>query len=425
MKYPQIKATNIPLNNAKLLVLTFYVCTLIIFGFCLDTPLEIWQGLGKIITSPDTLITDYMGLGGRGAALVNSGLLSLIVLIIFRYLKLQINGFSIACLFTVAGFGLFGKNIFNVWLIVIGVCIYANKQNKKLSEVIYGALFGTALAPVSTEIFFSSQSSGWVKIPLGIFISLLIGFILIPISANLLKVHKGFNLYNMGFTAGIVGTIFVSVLNSFGVIPIPQMIWTTGNNNLFTVYLFFLFSSMIVIGFCWEKQPWLKLKQIWQSSGQLVTDFVLLSGFGASLINMGMTGLMASFYVLLVGADLNGPTIGGIFTVVGFSALGKHPKNILPILVGVYLACLSKTVNANDPSMILAALFGTTLAPIAGKYGWFWGIIAGFIHSSVVQHVGILHGGLNLYNNGFAAGIVAVVLIPVIEIFKPDQAIDK
>ena len=36
------------------------------------------------------------------------------------------------------------------------------------------------------------------------------------------------------------------------------------------------------------------------------------------------------------------------------------------------------------------------------------------MHSSAALSVGSLHAGLNLYNNGFAAGIVAAVLVPVI-----------
>jgi hypothetical protein len=34
------------------------------------------------------------------------------------------------------------------------------------------------------------------------------------------------------------------------------------------------------------------------------------------------------------------------------------------------------------------------------------------VHSSAALTVGPLHAGLNLYNNGFAAGIVASVLVP-------------
>jgi hypothetical protein len=120
-----------------------------------------------------------------------------------------------------------------------------------------------------------------------------------------------------------------------------------------------------------------------------------------------------------VGGDLNGPTIGAIFTIVGFAAFGKHPRNILPVMAGVFLTSLTATWNANDPSLVLAALFGTTLAPIAGRFGWHWGVLAGFVHASVAQTVGSVHGGLVLYNNGFAAGLVAAVLVPVILSLQP------
>ena len=118
--------------------------------------------------------------------------------------------------------------------------------------------------------------------------------------------------------------------------------------------------------------------------------------------------------MLATGGDLNGPTIGAILTIVGFAAFGKHPRNIAPIMVGVFLGALSRFASPADPSLTLAALFGTTLAPIAGRFGIGWGIVAGFVHASAALTVGPLHAGLNLYNNGFAAGIVAAVLVPVI-----------
>jgi hypothetical protein len=83
-------------------------------------------------------------------------------------------------------------------------------------------------------------------------------------------------------------------------------------------------------------------------------------------------------------------------------------------MLGVLLGSIAKPWGAADPSGLLAALFGTTLAPIAGRFGWHWGIVAGFLHSSAARSVGAVHGGLNLYNNGFAAGIVAAVLAAVI-----------
>jgi hypothetical protein len=417
MDYSSTKQKKEPSNNGKFLILAGYAFSLILFGFLVNSPQEIALGLQKIITSPDTLITDYIGVGGLGATLVNSGTLTLIVTFIFYRLNLAPTGLMIACLFIISGCALFGKNLFNVWFIVAGVFLYGKYHQKPFKDLAYTAFLGTALAPVVTEIIFSTDSVVWIRVPLGIGISLAIGFILPPVSANLLKVHQGFSLYNMGFTAGIVGTIVVSLLNSYGIIPAPQLIWTKGNDFILGSYLGFVFLSMLIIGIRLTSHPLEKIRRIWASSGQLVTDFVVMEGFAASLINMGINGFIATFYILLVKGDLNGPTVGGILTIVGFSAFGKHPKNIIPILMGIYLGTLGKHWNANDPSLQLTALFGTTLAPIAGKYGWSWGIIAGFLHCSAAQSVGVLHGGLNLYNNGFAAGIVATTLVPIIQSF--------
>jgi hypothetical protein len=90
-------------------------------------------------------------------------------------------------------------------------------------------------------------------------------------------------------------------------------------------------------------------------------------------------------------------------------------------MIGVFIGSLAKPWDAGDPSAVLAALFGTTLAPIAGRFGWHWGVVAGFIHVSVAQTVGQLHGGLVLYNNGFAAGLVAAILVPVIFALQPED----
>jgi len=36
----------------------------------------------------------------------------------------------------------------------------------------------------------------------------------------------------------------------------------------------------------------------------------------------------------------------------------------------------------------------------------------------VVQYVGVLHAGFNLYNNGFAGGLVAGMLVPLFEALR-------
>jgi hypothetical protein len=273
---------------------------------------------------------------------------------------------------------------------------------------------GTALAPIFTEILFSTVLPLHFSLPLSILTTLVLGFVLVPTSAQLFKAHMGFTLYNIGFTAGILGTLVVALYKSYGFVPDPVFIWTTGNNLLFGRMLFAMFALMAAGAFILDNNALKKFAPMLRQSGQAPTDFIASAGLGPTLLNMSLTGTIGTAYVLLVGSDLNGPTIGAILTVAGFAAYGKHPANILPIMIGVFIASLAKPWHADDPSVVLAALFGTTLAPIAGRFGWHWGIVAGFLHSSVVQSVVHLHGGLVLYNNGFAAGLVAIILVPVI-----------
>ncbi|MCR3922368.1 MAG: DUF1576 domain-containing protein [Firmicutes bacterium] len=153
-------------------------------------------------------------------------------------------------------------------------------------------------------------------------------------------------------------------------------------------------------------------------SGTLVTDFVSEQGFRTAVFNMGLVGLMGMVYIMIVQGDFNGPTLGGIFTIVGFGSFGKHPRNCWPLMAGVFIGSLISVYSASAPGPLLAALFGTTLAPIAGAFGPLFGIAAGVVHLAVVMHVGIFHAGLNLYNNGFAGGLVGTLFIALIRWFN-------
>jgi hypothetical protein len=129
---------------------------------------------------------------------------------------------------------------------------------------------------------------------------------------------------------------------------------------------------------------------------------------------MGVNGLIGIAVILLAGGDLNGPTVGGILTIIGFSAFGKHAANILPVMAGVGLGSVVMHWSLADSAAQLALLFCTGLAPVAGYFGWIYGVLAGFLHSAVVLYTGGPTAGMNLYNNGFSAGLVAIVLYPTI-----------
>lgn len=368
------------------------------------------------------LITDYVALGGAGAALVNAGILTLICILIVYFLKMQITGATVTSIFLMMGFSLFGKNIVNIWAILAGVLIYSLYHREHLSKYIYVGFYGTSLSPVITLIVEGTHLPSHWGILVGILVCLVIGFVLPPLSTHLYYTHKGYCLYNVGFAAGIIATISVSLFKSYGIEIKTRMLWSSGNNTLFTELLTGFFLILIIMSFITEKHVLEKYIDILRHPGMAGTDYIVEEGLGATLFNMGINGILATFFVVAVGADLNGPTIGGIFTIVGFSATGKHLRNIVPVIAGVWVASLTKTWKITDPGAILAALFSTTLAPIAGKFGIFWGFLAGFIHSSVAQSVGILCGGMNLYNNGFAGGIVSAFLVPVIHSIESRRA---
>lgn len=405
-------------DRRSLAAVALFAAAFVAFGFCVAPPAEIAAGLIRIATAKDTLITDYVGVGGLGAAFVNAGVLALLACLAYRAAAAKITGAAVACLFLVLGFGLFGKNLLNVWCIVAGVFLYSKVRREPFASHINTAFFGAALAPVFSEIMFSTAMPVAAAAPLAVATSLTLGFILPPVAAQLFKAHMGYSLYNIGFAAGVLGTLVVALYKSWGLVPEPAMIWSGGENLRLGGFLAALFVVMIALGVCFDRGSLEKLLVILRQSGQAPADFIATAGIGPAWVNMGLCGAIGLAYVLAVGGAVNGPTTGAIFSLVGFAACGKHPGNITPVMAGVFLGALAKPGHAHEPGFLLAALFGATLAPIAGAFGWGWGILAGFIHSSAAQSLGDLHGGLNLYNNGFAAGMVAAVLAPVILAFR-------
>ena len=347
-------------DNLILGVVAAYAAAFVVFGFLVQPPADVLRGLSAILTTRDALLTDYFGVGGIGGGCVSTGLLTLAAALVYWRAGAKMTGASVAALFLVLGFGLFGKNLLNVWPIVAGVALYARFRGEPFRAHINTAFFGGALAPIFSEILFSTDLTPMVSVPLALATGLAVGFILSPAAAHLFRAHMGFSLYNMGFTAGIVGTIVVAMYKAFGYVPDPVFIWTKRRERSSRPIsrLRLRLDGRRRLGF----RPGVleRLVIILRTSGRSPTDFIALAGFGATLANMGLAGAIGVAYVLATGGDLNGPSIGAILTIVGFAAFGKHPRNIAPIMVGVFLGALARSASPTDPSLTLAALFGTT-----------------------------------------------------------------
>ena len=391
----------------------------IVFAFCLDSPSEIFHGLKSIILSSDILITDYMEVGGIGAALVNAALTSLLSLFLLVIIGIKPNGSTIMSLWLMTGFSFLGKNIFNIWPIILGVYLFSRYQKEPFLNYTLVALLGTSLSPVVSQISFGNNEYNPIAIALGILLGIIVGFVLPPIASHSIKAHNGYNLYNIGFASGLLATLLMSIMRGLGIDLDSRLIWHSGSNKLLFILLIICCIYLIIMGVIYGKNNKTTLSNINKQTGRLISDFYILFG-ETTYINMGILGILATCFVIVIGGDLNGATICGIFTIIGFGCFGKNIKNTIPIVIGATIAAIFNINDVTSPSLLLSILFSTTLAPICGKFGWKYGVLAGIIHVNIVTNIGYLHGGLNLYNNGLAGGFVAMILIPLITTFKKE-----
>ena len=388
----------------SLLILIFFIT------YVINEHENIFIGMYKIITSPAVLVTDFIQVGGIGAAFLNAILIFSFNFFLVKSFKVRITGITIAAFFTVLGFSFFGKNILNILPFYLGGILYSIYTSTDFSEHIIPIAFSSALAPFVSSVAFYGDISYETSYINAILIGVLIGFIVVPLAKSLYDFHEGYDLYNLGFTAGILGSVIIAVLKLYHFEITPQYLLSTEYDMPLKILCSSLFLSLIIIGFYINDSSLSGYFSLMKDDGYK-SDFTQKYGYGLTFINMGVMGFISIGFVIITGQTFNGPILAGVFTVVGFSANGKTVFNTFPILVGILLASLGS--KGNDFTLAISGLFGTALAPISGVFGPIAGIIAGWLHLAVVQNVGLVHGGLNLYNNGFSAGIVAGFLLPI------------
>lgn len=395
-----------------------------LIGLFFDSPKEILDGYIKILQSPSHLLTDYMSVGGIGATFLNAGMLMLLASFVLWRRKQLLTGPIIAALFTLFGFSLFGKNLFNTIPITFGVYLYGKIEGLKFNTLTMNSLFGTALGPVVSYICFGIGLPFVKGFLISYAVGILIGMAIPALSASFLRFHQGYSLYNIGFTCGVIGLFIQGIFKSFYLEVKNVNIVSKGNLQI-AIIMYIFFFIVFALGFYLNGFSFKNLGNLLKNSGRAPSDFGNIYGRGVSMINMATLGIIYTTYVLLMNQPLNGPILGGIFTAFGFGIFGKHIKNVLPILVGTLIAYFLNIYDPHSVSATVTILFATNLAPVAGEYGIFAGMVAGFCHVSIVSSVGLLHGGLNLYNNGFSGGFVAATLVPIFEAIRNSRFFDE
>ena len=393
---------------------------LMILAFIIESPQSLVNGMMTILVSPSQLFTDYMEIASVGSTLLNVAIMLGISIYSYKKLEIPLNGTVIGSLGMLAGFSFFGKNLFNSIPFMIGVWIYTKVTKQNYRNYVIVGLFGSALGPLISFLAFSGVlPQGWsvlIAYALGIFI----GFILPQLSTQFLGFHQGFSLYNVGFTAGIIGMVVLGFMNAFG-IEVETRTLTSTQSPLILYQLLIGFCVILIVTSFYlhfKKKEKYHFKLLLKLSGRLPSDFVEMTNLATVTLNMSIIGFILLGYVLMNGGQLNGPIVGSIIGVMSFGAFGNQVKNTVPVLVGIMIGSYLTGVEPTSTSALIAAIFGTTLAPVSGYYGPLAGMIAGFVHITLVSHVVVMHGGLNLYNNGFAGGFVAALLVPIFEIFE-------
>jgi hypothetical protein len=160
-------------------------------------------------------------------------------------------------------------------------------------------------------------------------------------------------------------------------------------------------------------------------------DFADEYGMPLCLINLGFHGFSVLAYMALMiaftdGAGFTGPTCGALLAALSFFAIGQHPRIVWPIFVGYGLlfafAQVTGGIGGFDPGWTLSTqaylnglAFATGLCPIAGRFGWKSGVLAGAACAAMCSSTSVIHGGFCLYNGGFTAGITCFILVPILE----------
>ena len=163
----------------------------------------------------------------------------------------------------------------------------------------------------------------------------------------------------------------------------------------------------------------------------LITDYFYLAGIGPALVNAGLVTLVSVLIIQISGDAYNGFTLVELSLMAGFALFGKNLLNITPILLGAWCYAryqkepFSKYAGVGLLSTALSPLisflaFGSVHASLPLAFGA--GLLLGFLLPPLAAYTYKIQNGMNLYNMGFACGLLAMMIVPVLTAFGDQPA---
>lgn len=417
------------LEESKFLKLFFAFISLclLIAAVCMPDRSTMFTGLWKILKSPAKF---YTSVGGYAATFLNMGLVAAIMTVLFCVTGAVVNNVATLAFLLTLGFCSWGINVLNMWPTMLGVAIIALLKKQKLGANVNAMLFTTGVAPFISNllvVYPNAEAVGFNYLGLGLalVVGLIVGVVVtagLPHSPN---VHKGMNLYSAALPVGMVAFLLNAILYKVpGVAgPIATGDGTVASAAIANIFYCSLFGLFVLVALLMggAKDYWKLLtnpNQVGNVSGTC--------GNAVFLMNVGVFGLFILAYYNAIGATFNSVQLGLIFCMLCTCNSGSRPTNVWPIMCGYIFASLGAkyfaqwmggdfNLQINAAAICIGLCYANGLSPIADKYGWGYAFVGAMIHYALVTIVPQLHGGACLYNGGFTAIFVCIILVPVLE----------
>ena len=428
----KIKA--LPESSFLKLFFGFITAAFLIGAVCMPDRAEMFSGFLRIITNPAKISTNYFALGGYSATFLNMALVCAICLGLYCIPGAKANNGSTLAFLLTAGFCSWGINVLNIWPTFLGVVLYCIVKKEKVSANVNAMLFSTGIAPLISELMLRYPGEQVGFTPVGVLLALVvgiaIGFILPAGLAHSPKVHKGFDLYSAALPIGMTAFFLQALLYKTQGVALPaapaaetMQVASAPIAAIFCGTVFVLCIAAAFLLGCRPKDYW-KLMTDREPSNNYSTTY----GNATFLMNFGVYGLFILGYYNLIGATFNGVTFGLIFCMVACCNSGSNPLNVLPIMACYVISSflfgwISKLTGGdftgaiNAQAIVVGLCYANGLSPIVNKYGWHCGMLAAVMHYVLVTSVPTLHGGYCLYNGGFTAALICLILVPQLEKF--------
>lgn len=407
-------------------------------AFCMPDRANMLTGLWNILSQPSKISANYFAMGGYAATFLNMGLVGFLCLGLFLVFKGTPNNVSTLAVILTIGFCSWGINVLNMWFSILGVVLYGMVKREKMGSLVNAMLFSTGIAPLITDLLIRyphAETVGFnlLGVVFAVVVGVIIGFFLPAGLAHSPKVHKGFDLYSAALPIGMTAFLLNGALYKTMGISLPKALsdleaasMQVASQSIVNIFCLVVFGLCIVFAFLMGCRP----RDYWQllKDPELVTNFSSTYGNATFLMNLGIFGLFILGYYNLVGATFNGITFGIIFCMLSTCNSGSHPGNVWPIMAGYAVASVvfgwaapllggNFVMKINAQAICVGLCYANGLSPIADKYGWRYGLVAAVLHYLLVTSVPNLHGGFCLYNGGFTAALICMILVPELERF--------